>query len=164
MEKDFKKTNKSSEEVQHAENPDETSVSILFLDENEDEEVISPKDVDDSMGKFSDMVDQHLDDFIQVGRRRWDVSCFIFYRDPIYDIEGGSHAKEVELSSSENCSPCAYNSDSWQPNDDMVTDLFHPFVDDLSQYTHDDSQPFLESCDEYPFGDLDLFYEDFLPP
>jgi hypothetical protein len=28
------------------------------------------------------MVDQHIDDFIQVGRRRWDVSCFIFYRIP----------------------------------------------------------------------------------
>jgi hypothetical protein len=46
----------------------------------------------------------------------------------------------------------------------MVTDLFHPFEDDLSQYTHDDSQPSLESCDEYPFGDSDLFYEDFQPP
>jgi hypothetical protein len=62
--------------------------------------VISPKDADVFMGDLSDMVDQHLDDFIQVGRRRWDVSCFIFYRIPIYDIEGGSHAKGVELSSS----------------------------------------------------------------
>jgi hypothetical protein len=53
---------------------------------------------------------------------------------------------------------------AWKLDDDMVTNLFHPFEDDLSQYTHDDSQPSLESCDEYPFGDSDLFYEDFQPP
>jgi hypothetical protein len=46
----------------------------------------------------------------------------------------------------------------------MVTDLFHPFEDNLSQYAHDDSQPSLESCDEYPFGDPGLFYEDSQPP
>jgi hypothetical protein len=48
-----------------------------------------------------DMVDEHIDTFIQTGRRRWDVGHFIFYRDPIYDIEGGSRAKGIELSSPE---------------------------------------------------------------
>jgi hypothetical protein len=97
--------------VQHVENPDETSISILPLDKDEVvqpffppthkyEEVISPNDVDDFVEDLSDMVDQHIDDFIQVGRHRWDVGCFIFYGDPIYDIEGSSHAKGVELSSS----------------------------------------------------------------
>jgi hypothetical protein len=52
----------------------------------------------------------------------------------------------------------------WQPDDDMVTDLFHQFEDDLSQYTHDDFQSSFESCDAYPFGDSILFYEEFYPP
>jgi hypothetical protein len=101
------------QEVLNDEDLDDTSVSIVSLDEDEvfqphfppahkDEEVIIPNDVDVSMGDLLDMVDQHIDDFIQVGRCRWDVSCFIFYRILIYDIEGGSHAKGVELSSSEN--------------------------------------------------------------
>ena len=88
MKKATKKKKKNSQEMQHAENLDETSISILSLDENvvrsrfpsahKDEEVISPKDADDSMGDLSDMVDHHLDDFIQVGKRRWDVSASFF--------------------------------------------------------------------------------------
>jgi hypothetical protein len=136
----------------------------LLSSAHKDEEVISPNDADDFVEDLSDMVDQHIDDFIQVGRRRWDVGCFIFYRDPIYDIEGSSQEKRVELSSSEDWSSCVYDSDAWQPDDDMVTYLFHPFEDDLSQYTHDDFQSSLGSCDSYPFGDSDLFYEYFQPP
>jgi len=81
------------------------------------------------------MVGQHIDDFIQVGRCRWDVGCFIVYRDPIYDIEGSYHAKGVELSSLKNWSSCTHDSDSWHLGDDMVTYLFHLFDDNLSQYT-----------------------------
>jgi hypothetical protein len=68
------------------------------------------------------------------------VGYFIFDRDPIYDIKGSSHAKGFELSSSESWYSCAYDSDSWQPSDDMVTNLFHLFEDDLSPHTHDDFQ------------------------
>jgi hypothetical protein len=46
----------------------------------------------------------------------------------------------------------------------MVTDLFHPFKDDLSQHFRGDFQSSLGSCDADPFGDADLFYEDFHPP
>jgi hypothetical protein len=45
----------------------------------------------------------------------------------------------------------------------MVTDLFRPFVDDLSQHTQGDLQSSFGSCDTYPFGDTDLFYENFQP-
>jgi hypothetical protein len=89
---------------------------------------------------------------------------FIFDRDPIYDIEGSSQAKGVELSSSEDWSSCVYDSDVWKPDDDMVTYLFHPFEDDLSQHFQGDFQSSLGSCDADPFGDADLFYEDFQPP
>jgi hypothetical protein len=133
---DVMKKKNNYDEVPHTENPDETSIPILSLDEDEvaqpcfppahkDEEVISPKDADGSMGDLSDMVDQHLDDFIHIGRRRWDMG-FTFDRDPIYDIEGGSQEKRDELSSSEDWSSCAYDSDAFQPDDDMVIDLFHP--------------------------------------
>jgi hypothetical protein len=43
-----------------------------------------------------------------------------------------------------------YDSDVWQPSDDMVTYLFCPFEDDLSQHTQGDLQ---SSLDMYPFGD-----------
>jgi hypothetical protein len=59
--------------------------------------VISPNVIDDFVEDLSDMVDQHNHVFIQVARCRWDVDCFIFYRDPIYDIEGSSCAKGVDL-------------------------------------------------------------------
>jgi hypothetical protein len=162
-------------EVQHPDEQDETLVSFLPLDEDEvvlpylfpaheDEEMISLDDADDLVENLSDVVDQHIDDFIHVGRRRWDASCFIFYRDPIYDIESSSRAKGFELSSSEDSFSCVYDSDVWQPDDDMVTDLFCPFEDDLSQHTQGDLQSSFGSCDAYPLGDADLFYENSQSP
>jgi hypothetical protein len=131
---------------------------------HEDKEMVIFSDTDGLMKEPLDMVDEHIDTFIQIGRRRWDVGHFIFYRDPIYDIEVGSRAKGIELSSPGNWSSLAHDSDSWQPDDDMITNLFHPFEDDLSPYTHDDSQSSLQSCHSYPFGDSDLFYGGFQPP
>jgi hypothetical protein len=102
----------------------ETLLSFLLLDEgevvqtcrppaHEDEEKISLDDAYDLVYNLSDMVDLHIDDFIQVGRRRWDFGRFIFYRDPIYDIEGISQAKGFELSSSKDWSSTMYDSDVW---------------------------------------------------
>jgi hypothetical protein len=42
----------------------------------------------------------------------------------------------------------------------MIADLFCPFEDDLSQHTLGDIQ---SSLNIYPFGDADLFCEDFQP-
>jgi hypothetical protein len=86
----------------------------------------------------SNIVDDHIDDFMQVGRHRWDVGCFIIDKDPIYDNEGIPQAKWVELSSSEEWSSYMHDLDVWQPSDDMVTYLFRPFEDDLSQHTQGD--------------------------
>jgi hypothetical protein len=133
------------DEVQHV----EALFSLLLLDEDEavqtclppaheDEETISLDDTDLVQDPF-DMVDLHIDDFIQVGRRRWDVSCFSIDRDPIYDIGGNSsQAEGVEFSSSKEWYSYVYDSDVWQPSDDMVTDLFCPFEDDLPQHTQSD--------------------------
>ena len=111
-----------------------------------------------------DIVDLHIDDFMQIERHRWDFGRFIFYRDPIYDIEGSSQAKWVELTSSEDWSSCIYDIDVWQPEDDMVIALFCPFKDDLSQHFQSDFQSSLGSCDADHFGDVDLFYVHCHPP
>jgi hypothetical protein len=120
---------------------DETSVSIFSLDEgevihpflplaHEDKKIIGFNDTYDLVEDPSDMVDQHIDDFIHVRRCRWDVVCFTFDKDPIYDIEGNSQTKGVELLYSEDWSSCAYDSDAWNPGNDMITYLFQ---DDSSQ-------------------------------
>jgi hypothetical protein len=93
--------------------------------------MINISDSNDLLEDPSNVVDQYIDDFIHVGRHRWGVGCIIFYGDPIYDIEGSSQEKEFELSSSEDWSPCVYDSDVWQSDDDMVTYLFCPFEDEL---------------------------------
>jgi hypothetical protein len=107
------------------------------------------------------MVDDNIDTFIQPRRHKWDVGHFIFDRDPIYEIEGDSHAKWIELSSPGNFSSLVHDSYYYQLNDDMIRHLFHPFEDGLSPYTHDDSQSSLHSFDSYPFGDSYLFYGGF---
>jgi hypothetical protein len=85
--------------------------------------------------------------------------CFIFYRDPIYDIEGSSQIKGLSCHH-QRIWFSYYDSYIWKPGDDMVTDLFIPFKDDLSQHTQSDLQ---SSLDTYPFEDADLFYEEFQP-
>jgi hypothetical protein len=57
-----------------------------------------------------------------------------------------------------------YASDVWNPDDDMIKDLLRPFENNPMQHFHDDFQPSLGSCDADPFGDVDLFYEEFQRP
>jgi hypothetical protein len=109
------------------------------------------------MEQPSNIVDERIDDFIRVGRCRWDVGCFIIDRNPIYDIKGSSQAKGVEMSFSEDRPPCMYDSYVWKPSDDMVTNLFFPFDDDLSE--HDIHSSF----GTYPFKDANFSYEDSRP-
>ena len=90
--------------------------------------------IDGFMKEPLDLVDEHIDTFIQTGRRRWDVGHLIFYGDSIYDIEGSSQAKGVKLAPPGKWSSLAYDSNVWQPDVDMITNLFHPFEDDLSQH------------------------------
>jgi hypothetical protein len=75
MKKDDMKKNKNSNEFQHVENLDETLMPILPLDEDEVvhpsfppahkyEEAISLDDANDFMEDLSDMIYQHINDFI----------------------------------------------------------------------------------------------------
>jgi hypothetical protein len=88
--------------------------------------------------KGSDMVD-NIDEFIHVGRRKWDVIGSD--EDPIYDMEG--YLRMLPLQQS-------YD----------VPNNFDPV-----QCSPDDLQLYLEDFDENSFEHLDLFYEEeYQPP
>ena len=64
-------------------------MSIISLDEgevilpdlpfaHEDEDMINTSDTDDRVEDTFDVVDQHIDDFIHVGRRRWGLGLHHF--------------------------------------------------------------------------------------
>jgi len=54
----------------------------------------------DVMKEPLDMVDANIDTFIEIGRHMWDFGRLIFYRDPIYNIEGSPQENRFEFSSS----------------------------------------------------------------
>jgi hypothetical protein len=85
---------KDLDEVSFIESLNETLLSAFPFEEDEVvqscEEVINSYDADELMEQPLDLVDDHIDMFIQTGRHRWDFGRLIFDRDPIYDIEGSS--------------------------------------------------------------------------
>jgi hypothetical protein len=79
----------------------------------------------------SDTIDNHIDDFICVWEHGWDISCFGFDKDPIYDIEGSFQIKNAEIFPLEDCFSYVDDPNTWQTNDDMITYFFHPPGDGL---------------------------------
>jgi hypothetical protein len=102
----------------------------------------------------SDTVD-NIDEFIHVGRRRWDVVGYDL--DPIYDTE--SHLQLLPLQLSQQIT-----SEQWQQGDEVFTCTFQKTKDDLVPYLSDDFQSYLEIFDEYPSEHLDPFHEDDCQP
>jgi hypothetical protein len=49
------------------------------------------------MDDLSDMVYPHIDYFIHIGRSGWDIDCFSFDGDPIYDIEGNFEIRNAKV-------------------------------------------------------------------
>jgi hypothetical protein len=96
----------------------------LFYD-LKSEEIEEPFDaLNPSCYNESDDMVENIDEFINVGRHKWDV---IFYDgDPIYENE--CHLKSLSLRQ-----PCVTttNLDFWQHKDDMIIDLFKPLKGDL---------------------------------
>jgi hypothetical protein len=139
---------------------------VASFHDSESEEVLEePLDaLDPSCYNKGDDAIENIDDFIHVGRRKWDMNCSSFDGDPIYDIEGCFQIKNIELLPLEQPYVIVNDSDVWQHEDDMITDLFQPPRDDLLQYSHDDFQSYLGSGDIYPFEHLDLSYEEDLQP
>jgi hypothetical protein len=101
----------------------------------------------------TDTVD--FDEFIHVGRRRWDIVGYD--TDPIYDTE--SHLQLLPLQLSQQI---IY--DQWQQGDEVFTCSFQNTEDDLVPCLSDDFQSYLEMFDEYA-EHLNPFYEDdYRPP
>jgi hypothetical protein len=66
-------------------NPFEKFDDTLFHDLGNEEVLEEPLDATDP---FCNDVIEDIDDFIHVGKHAWDVDCFGFDGDPIYEIEG----------------------------------------------------------------------------
>jgi hypothetical protein len=60
-----------------------------------------------------DIVGQHIDTFIQIGKCGWDMVLFTFDEDPTYDVEGSPQTKDW--------SPCIYDSNVWDGDGGMIT-------------------------------------------
>jgi hypothetical protein len=76
--------------------------------------------------------------FLHIGRHKWDISCFHFDGDPIYDIDDDFRVKNVELLPLEHTSMYINDSYFWQHEDDMFTYLFQPPRNDSLQHSHDE--------------------------
>jgi hypothetical protein len=100
----------------------------------------------------------NIDEFIHVGRRKWDVIRFDM--DPIYDIENRSQLLPSQLSQQ-----IIFDFDQWQQGDDIFIDAPRTPKVDLAPCFPDDFRSYLEYFDEYPSEHLDSFYEeDYQPP
>jgi hypothetical protein len=96
-----------------------------------------------------------FDEFIHVGRRRWDAVGYDM--DPIYDIK--SHLQVLPLQLSQQAL------DQWQQGDEIFTDAPQTPKVDQVQHLPDDFRSYLEAFDEYSSEHLDLPYEDeYQPP
>jgi hypothetical protein len=104
-------------------------------DKEERNESLNPACYD----RDSDIVD-NIDEFIHVGRRRWDVVGYDL--DPIYDIE--SHFQMLPLQLSQQITL-----DQWQQGDAIFTHAFQTPKEDLVLCFPDDFQSYLEAFDEY---------------
>jgi hypothetical protein len=101
----------------------------------------------------------NIDEFILVGRCKWDVIGHD--EDPIYDIEGHIHLLPLQQ-------PYVITTDFdvWQQGDldDMIADLFQLPRDDFLQHSRDDFRSYPGRFDTYSFEHLDLLdEEDFQP-
>jgi hypothetical protein len=96
-----------------------------------------------------------FDEFIHVGRRRWDVAGYD--TDPIYDTENRLQLLPLQLSQQS-------TNNQWQQGDDVFTCSFQNTKDDLVPLSSDVYQSYLEMFDEYIVEHLDHLHEDDCQP
>jgi hypothetical protein len=92
-----------------------------------------------------------FDEFIHVGRCRWDA--FSYDTDPIYDIKSHLRMLPYQL-------PQQITFDQWQQGDEVFTHTFQKTKDDPIPYFPDDFRSYLEDFDDCSSEHLDLFCED----
>jgi hypothetical protein len=109
----------------------------LFCDLESKEVLEDPLDAlsPSSYDEGNDMVN-NIDEFIHVGRHKWDVIGYDGH--PIYDI--GDHFQKFHLHLSYQVTN---NSNIWQQEDDIVTNIFQTPKDDLVLFFQDDFQSYL---------------------
>jgi hypothetical protein len=96
-----------------------------------------------------------FDEFIHVGRRRWDAIGYD--TDPIYDTKDHLRTLPLQL-------PQQISFDQWQKGDEVFTCSIQNTKDDLLPLSSDVCQSYLEMFDEYA-EHLNPFYEnDYRPP
>jgi hypothetical protein len=128
--------------------------NALPCDEKEEEDDFSNVSNPACYDTDSDTAD-NIDEFIHVGRRRWDIVGYNL--DPIYDTE--SHFQSFPLQLSRQITP-----NQWQQGDEIFTCTFQKTKDDLVPNSPDDFQSYLEIFYEYPSEHLDSLHEDDCQP
>jgi hypothetical protein len=157
------------EEMTHAENikllkvpAQEETVSYLPLlvfndalpcDEKEEEDEFSNLANPACYDTDTDIDD--FDEFIHVGRRRWDIVCYD--TDPMYDTKDHLQTFPLQL-------PQQFANNQWQQGDEVFTCSFQNTKEDPLPYLSDDFQSYLEMFDEYTVENLDPIYEDDCQP
>jgi hypothetical protein len=129
--------------------------ALLYDEGNEEEEnevsdVLIPSCYDED----NDFVD-NFDEFIHVGRRRWDIVGYDM--GPVYDIE--SHFQVLPLQLSQQIIL-----HQWQQGDEIFTHTLQKPKDDPVPCFPDDFRSYLEDFDDCSSEHLDLFYEDDYQP
>jgi hypothetical protein len=130
----------------------------LFYDLESEEVLEDPLDVLSSScyDKGDDFVD-NIDEFIHVGKRKWDViGCD---GDPIYDIEGDFQKLPLQPSYEATTS-----FDIWRQGDDVVANDYQSPKGDLALCSHNDFWSYLEDFDYYSSKNLNLFHEEYYQP
>jgi hypothetical protein len=84
----------------------------------------------------------NIDDFIQVGKHKWDMIGYD--GDLIYDIEGHLQKFPLQLSHE-----VANKLDIWQQGHGMITKKFQTLRDDLMLCSPDNFWSYLEDFDDY---------------
>jgi hypothetical protein len=157
------------EEMTHAENIEllkvlaqEETVSYLPLlvfndalpcDEKEEEDEFSNLANPACYDTDTDIAD--FDEFIHVGRRRWDIVGYD--TDPIYDTKDHLQMLPLQL-------PQQISFDQSQQGDEVFTCSFQNTKDDPAPYLSDDFQSYLEMFDEYAEHSDPFYKDDYRPP
>jgi hypothetical protein len=81
-------------ETHHVEDLVEASLAFV-LPAHKGKEMVNFGYTDGLMKETLDVVDQHVDTFIRIEKHIWDMGCFIFDGDPIYDIDGTFQVKNA---------------------------------------------------------------------
>jgi hypothetical protein len=98
-----------------------------------------------------------IDEFIHVGRRKWDVVGYDM--DLIYDIQNHFQVLPSQLSQHD-----TFDFDQWKQGDDIFTHTFQTPKDDLVPCFPDDFRSYLEGFDEYSSEHLDSSHEEYYRP